>query len=86
MATNKPLWKKGPGKLDLMQPLLGWVAESDSPMGTLTAICFEVEMPSGLARMICRPGNDGSLHRAVESKKKGWNPFTEHHYHPVKPK
>jgi hypothetical protein len=151
MATKKPLWKKGPGKLGFMQPLLGsWVAETSSPMGPLKctrtfkqvlgskyielnarwefgkgayeehaiygvnnwqvcfwsftsdgkrseghvadgkdmhaeAICFEAQMPAGLARMVYWPGEDGSIHWAVESKvKKGWNRFTEHHYHPVK--
>jgi hypothetical protein len=49
------------------------------------AVCFEAQMPAGLARMIYWPGEDGSMHWAVESKvKKGWNRFTEHHYHPVK--
>jgi hypothetical protein len=51
------------------------------------AICFEAQMPAGLARMIYWPGEDGTVHWAVESKvKKGWNRFTEHHYHPVKSK
>ena len=151
MAAKKTLWKKGPGKLGFMQPLLGsWVAETDSPMGPLKctrtfkqvlgnkyielnahwefgkgtyeehavygvsdgkvcfwsftsdgkrsegyfadgkdvhaeAICFEAQMPAGLARMVYWPGDDGSIHWAVESKvKKGWNRFTEHHYKPVK--
>lgn len=49
------------------------------------AICFEAQMPAGLARMVYWPGDDGSIHWAVESKvKKGWNRFTEHHYHLVK--
>jgi hypothetical protein len=49
------------------------------------AICFEAQMTAGLARMIYWPGDDGSMHWAVESKvKKGWNRFTEHHYRPVK--
>jgi hypothetical protein len=153
MAAKKTLWKKGPGKLGFMQPLLGcWVAETTSPMGPLKctrtfkqvlgnkyieltacwqfgkgaytehaiyglnesqvsfwsftsdgkrseghvaggkdvhpeAICFEAEMPAGLARMIYWPGEDGTVHWAVESKvKKGWNRFTEHQYHPVKSK
>jgi hypothetical protein len=151
MATKKQLWKKGPGKLGFMQPLLGnWIAETDSPMGPLKctrsfktvlggkyielnalwefgkgayeehaiyglndgqvsfwsftsdgkksqgyvadgkdvhaeAICFEAQMPAGLARMIYWPGDDGIINWAVESKvKKGWNRFTIHHYHPVK--
>ena len=46
------------------------------------AICFEAEMPAGLARMIFWPHEDGGFKWAVESKtKKGWNRFTEHHYH-----
>ena len=46
------------------------------------AICFEAHMPAGLARMIYWPAADGGIHWAVESKtKKGWNRFTEHHYH-----
>lgn len=150
MAAKKTLWKKGPGKMGFMQPLLGsWVAETTSPMGPLKctrtfktllggkyielnarwefgkgayeehaiygvtdgqvsfwsftsdgkrsqgtvadgkdvhteAICFEAQMPAGLARMIYWPGEDGSMQWAVESKvKKGWNRFTIHHYHPV---
>lgn len=49
------------------------------------AIGFEAQMPAGLARMIYWPDVDGGYHWAVESKtKKGWNRFTEHHYHPAK--
>lgn len=140
-------WKKGRGKLGILQPLLGsWVAKEDSPMGKLTctrifkpildgkyielyvkwdfgkkkyeetaiyginndqlsfwsftsdgkrsegyisnaddihpnAICFEANMPAGIARMIFWPESDGSYYWAVESKsKKGWNRFTKHHY------
>jgi len=48
------------------------------------AICFEATMPAGIARMVYWPGEDGTIHWAVESKtKKGWNRFTEHHYHPL---
>jgi hypothetical protein len=48
------------------------------------AICFEAQMPAGLARMVYWPNEDGSFHCAVESKnKKGWNRFTEHHYKAV---
>ena len=48
------------------------------------AICFEAQMPAGLARMIYWPADDGGFHWAVESKvKKGWNRFTQHHYHPI---
>lgn len=47
------------------------------------AICFEAQMPAGLARMIYWPGEDGTVKWAVESKnKKGWNRFTEHNYKP----
>jgi hypothetical protein len=46
------------------------------------AICFEAQMPAGLARMIYWPDDEGGFHWAVESKsKKGWRRFTEHHYH-----
>jgi hypothetical protein len=45
------------------------------------AICFEAQMPAGLARMIYWPNPDGGFNWAVESKtKKGWNRFTQHHY------
>lgn len=45
------------------------------------AICFEAQMPVGLARMIYWPNEDGSINWAVESKnKKGWNRFTLHKY------
>lgn len=48
------------------------------------AICFEANMPAGLARMLYWPGEDGAIHWAVESKnKKGWHRFTEHSYHPL---
>ncbi|CAN5879963.1 hypothetical protein BH11BAC4_BH11BAC4_24230 [soil metagenome] len=147
MSANKMNFKKGRGKLGIMQPLLGsWKANSDSPMGRLTctrnfksilagkyieltavwefgkgayeeiaiigiaddklsfwsftsdgkrsqgqlsngkdvhpdAICFEAQMPAGIARMIYWPNDKGGFNWAVESKvKKGWNRFTEHHY------
>jgi len=147
MKDNTTVWKKGRGKLGLLQPLLGsWSAESDSPMGPMkctrefksilngnyialkalwtfaaktyeenavigieegkltfwsftsdgkqskgqiadgtdihpNAICFEAQMPAGLARMIYWPDNANGFHWAVESKvKKGWNRFTQHHY------
>ncbi len=147
---NQATWKKGRGKLGILQPLLGsWKAESDSPRGKFTctrtfksilggkyielqahwdfddmtyeetaiygmngdklsfwsftndgkrsegyfstaddvhpdAICFEAQMPAGLARMIYWPGENGSFHWAVEYKtKKGWNRFTEHLYKPA---
>ncbi len=45
------------------------------------AICFEAQMPAGLARMIYWPHEEGGFNWAVESKnKKGWNRFTLHHY------
>lgn len=48
------------------------------------AVCFEAQMPAGLARMIYWPDDDGSVRWAVESKtKKGWNRFTEHVYRRV---
>jgi hypothetical protein len=32
MPSQKPLWKKGRGKLGVLNPLLGsWVAEAESP-------------------------------------------------------
>lgn len=49
------------------------------------AICFEAQMPAGLARMIYWPNPEGGFNWAVESKtKKGWNRFTTHHYKPLK--
>jgi len=34
MATTKKVWKRGPGKLGVLFPLMGtWVAESESPIG-----------------------------------------------------
>jgi len=45
------------------------------------AICFEAEMPAGLARMIYWPNPESGFNWAVEAKtKKGWNRFTIHHY------
>jgi hypothetical protein len=47
------------------------------------ALCFEAQMPAGLARMIYWPNPEGGFNWAVESKtKKGWNRFTLHHYKP----
>ncbi len=147
MAKKPSLWKKGRGKLGVLDPLLGtWKAEVDTPMGkaccsrtftpilgekyvqldavwdfgkmiyrehaiygvvdgTLSfwsftsdgkrsegkladgkdihpeAICFEAQMPAGLARMVYWPNEDGSISWAVEAKnQKGWKRFTEHHY------
>ena len=48
------------------------------------AVGFEARMPAGQARMVYWPAGDGGVHWVVESKtKKGWNRFTEHHYHRV---
>ena len=48
----------------------------------ISALAFEAQMPAGLARMIYWPAEDGGIMWAVESQsKKGWNRFTEHHYH-----
>ena len=45
------------------------------------AICFEAEMPAGLARMIYWPNPESGFNWAVEAKtNKGWNRFTIHHY------
>jgi hypothetical protein len=45
------------------------------------AICFEAQMPAGIARFVYWPAEDGGIKWAVESKnKKGWNRFTEHNY------
>jgi hypothetical protein len=49
------------------------------------AICFEAQMPAGMARMIYWPHPEGGFNWAVESKtKKGWNRFTLHHYQSTK--
>jgi len=49
------------------------------------AICFEAQMPAGLARMVYWPDPEGGFNWAVESKtKKGWNRFTLHHYKAIK--
>ncbi len=147
MAAKSEKWKKGRGKLGILQPLLGsWVAIADSEMGpvkctrTFTkvldgnyiqlnvkwefktktyeevaiigmdndkvsfwsftsdgkksqgylsdgtdvhpdAICFEAQMPAGIARMIYWQDTEEGFHWAVESKnKKGWHRFTQHHY------
>jgi hypothetical protein len=143
-------WKKGRGKLGVLDPLLGrWETTGDSPMGKIKctrefmkvlngnyiqltatwefstkkyeeiaiigivenrisfwsftsdgkksqgqiadgsdvhpqAICFEAQMPAGIARMIYWPDAELGFHWAVESKnKKGWNRFTEHHYRSI---
>lgn len=49
------------------------------------AVCFEAQMPAGLARMVYWPDEEGGFNWAVESKtKKGWNRFTIHHYKKMK--
>ncbi len=147
MTAKSDKWKKGPGKLGILHPLLGsWVANGETAMGKLRctrtftkmlnghyiqltarwefdekvyeevavigldqdkisfwsftsdgkksqgqiadgtdvhpeAICFEAQMPAGLARMIYWTDEENGFYWAVESKnKKGWNRFTEHHY------
>ena len=48
------------------------------------ALGFEAQMPAGLARMIYWPDEQDGFYWVVEShNKKGWNRFTEHHYHHV---
>jgi hypothetical protein len=45
------------------------------------AVAFEAQMPSGYARQVYWPDEDGAIRWAVESKtKKGWNRFVEHVY------
>jgi len=147
MSNKNTYWKKGRGKLGVLQPLIGsWKASTDSPMGIIActriftpilnnqyiqltakwelpaktyeevaiigiddnkitfwsftsdgkksvgdeadgtainpdAICFEAQMPAGLARMIYWPDENDGFFWAVESKvKSGWNRCTEHHY------
>lgn len=49
------------------------------------AICFEAQVPAGVARQIYWPNEKGGSNWAVESKnKKGWHRFTEHHYKAIK--
>lgn len=46
-----------------------------------SAICFEAQMPSGIARMIYWPDDEEGFFWAVESKnKKGWHRFIQHQY------
>jgi len=48
------------------------------------AVCFQAQMPAGLARFIYWPHGDEGFNFAVESKtKKGWNRFLLHHYRPA---
>ena len=45
------------------------------------AICFEAQVPAGVARQAYWPNEQGGMSWAVESRnKKGWHRFTEHHY------
>jgi hypothetical protein len=45
------------------------------------AIAFEAEMPTGLARQVYWPAEEGGFWWAVESRTRaGWNRFTLHHY------
>jgi hypothetical protein len=69
-----------------------FTSDGKSSRGTLAdgtdvhpeAICFEAQMPAGLARMIYWPDEVEGIHWAVESRnKKGWNRFTNHHYKAV---
>jgi hypothetical protein len=47
------------------------------------AICFEAQMPAGLARQVFWP-EEGGMNWAVESRnKKGWRRFSLHHYRPA---
>lgn len=147
MGITSTNWKKGRGKLGILEPLLGsWIAEGNSEIGKYKctriitkvlagnyiqliakwefvsksyeelaiigtddnkisfwsftsdgkrsagqladgtdvhsqAICFEAQMPAGIARMIYWPDEANGFHWAVESKnKKGWHRFTHHHY------
>jgi hypothetical protein len=39
MPDTKPVWRKGRGKLGLLDPLLGdWEAEADSPQGLVRCV------------------------------------------------
>lgn len=39
MTSAKKIWKKGRGKLGVLEPLLGsWQAEADSPMGPIRCV------------------------------------------------
>jgi hypothetical protein len=56
-------------------------ALSEAPDVHPQAVCFEAQMPAGLARMVYWPDEVEGFRWAVESKsKKGWNRFSEHHY------
>jgi hypothetical protein len=48
------------------------------------ALCFESQMPAGLARQVFWPDAKEGWLWAVESRnKKGWNRFSLHHYRPA---
>jgi hypothetical protein len=48
------------------------------------AIGFEAQMPSGTARQVFWPHNEGFKFVVESRTKKGWNRFVEHFYEPVK--
>lgn len=60
----------------------GWLADCSDVHPE--AVGMEAMMPSGLARQVYWPDEDGiGFFWIVESKtKKGWNRFVEHHYLP----
>jgi hypothetical protein len=48
------------------------------------ALCFEAQMPAGLARQVFWPDEAGGWQWAVEARnKKGWSRFSLHHYRPA---
>lgn len=48
------------------------------------ALCFEAQMPAGLARVLYWPSEDTGFCFAVESKSKsGWSRFLEQHFVPA---
>lgn len=48
------------------------------------ALCFEAQMPAGLARQVFWPDEKEGFLWAVEAKnKKGWSRFSLHHYRPA---
>ncbi|HEX2616153.1 MAG TPA: hypothetical protein VHL57_01360 [Flavobacteriales bacterium] len=58
---------------------------SSAPDVHKDAVCFEAQMPAGVARMIYWPHPEGGFNWAVESKgKKGWNRFLVHRYTALK--
>ena len=45
------------------------------------ALCFEAEMPAGVARQVYWPNELGGFDWVVESRtKRGWNRFVLHRY------